>query len=133
MQEYGLKELATLLDTAESTLRRWCQMLEAAGYPFERSENSRRRVITDREKDSLAKVKQLNQSMPLEEACAVIASQNGGIPLVKGLAQAPEMVKNDRWEQMNLLIEQLPMRIYWAGADKAVQELQNQWRLLQET
>ncbi|GMK47498.1 hypothetical protein PghCCS26_46280 [Paenibacillus glycanilyticus] len=132
MREYGLKEIATLLDTAESTLRRWCQMLEAAGYPFERSENSRRRVLTDREKDSLTKLKKLSQSMPLEEACAVIVSQNGGSLPVKAVEQAPIINNEEHWEKMNQLIEQLPMRIYWSGADTAVKELQEQWRLLQE-
>ncbi|WP_134687558.1 MerR family transcriptional regulator [Brevibacillus migulae] len=72
---YWPREVADLLDISESTLRKYCLILEEKGYTFLRGENNRRAYL-DRDVIALRKFMELsqNKSVTLEEAAIAVLS-----------------------------------------------------------
>ncbi|GBG08098.1 hypothetical protein PAT3040_02665 [Paenibacillus agaridevorans] len=130
MSKLAPRELAAELEMPESTLRRWCKVLEEAGYFFEREQN--RRVFGQQDALILQAVKQ-QMAMPgvtLEEAC-LSAIQKRAAPEQRDKL-ADEKADHSDLAYFEQLLNGLKDRIYWSGSDVAVRELQtafHAWRL----
>jgi DNA-binding transcriptional MerR regulator len=122
-RKYAPKELASEIGIPESTLRRWCKVLEDVGHTFEREQQ--KRLFTQHDVD-LLRVVQEQMSTPapgltLDEACRrAIHNRDSGHVNLASLTQE-EIAAKARFEQ---LLQGLAERIYWSGAEMAVQELQ---------
>lgn len=116
MKEMSFKEAAIHLDTAESTLRRWCMLLEQAGYVFTRKGNNRR-VLSERELKDFQMLKSLSTSMTLDDACLQLVRMTrpsaGDYQAV--LAQFEQHLKTFK------------DRCYWAGIESAYGQLIQEW------
>jgi DNA-binding transcriptional regulator YhcF (GntR family) len=121
MRKFAPRELAAELEMPESTLRRWCKVLEEAGYVFEREQN--RRVFGQQDTLIFQAVKQ-QMAMPgvtLEEACWS-GIRNRVAPEQKDKLVEEKMDSSDL-KHFEQLLDGLMDRIYWSGADLAVREL----------
>lgn len=72
---YWAREVSDLLDISDSTLRKYCLILEEKGYTFLRGDNGRRAFL-DRDVIALRKFKELSQSqnVTLEDAAIAVVS-----------------------------------------------------------
>lgn len=72
---YWPREVADLLDISESTLRKYCLILEEKGYKFLRGDNNRRAYL-DRDVIALRKFMELsqNKNITLEDAAVAVVS-----------------------------------------------------------
>lgn len=119
-RKYAPKELAAEIGIPESTLRRWCKVLEDLGHKFEREQQKRLFTLHDVD---LLRVVQEQMSVPgftLDEACRIAIHRDSGSGISASISQE-EIAAKERFEQ---LLQGLVERIYWSGADVAVQELQ---------
>lgn len=119
-RKYAPKELAAEIGIPESTLRRWCKVLEDVGHKFEREQQ--KRLFTQHDVD-LLRVVQEQMSVPgftLDEACRIAIHRDSGSVTSTSMAQE-EIASKERFEH---LLQGLAERIYWSGAQVAVQELQ---------
>lgn len=97
---YWSREICDLLDIKSSTLRKWCLILEKAGYRFLRDEQGRR-AYTEHDAIALRQFKELSQNMTLEEAAIGIVSRHNrdsdssvtSVPAITN-PEAMEMVKD---------------------------------------
>jgi len=72
-KEYGTKDIANMVDIAESTVRKYAQALEKAGYRFIKNENGFR-IYTDNDVFVFNEVKNLSKknAMPVERIAKMI-------------------------------------------------------------
>ena len=72
-KEYGTKDIANMVDIAESTVRKYAQVLEKAGYRFIKNENGFR-IYTDNDVFVFNEVKNLSKknAMPVERIAKMI-------------------------------------------------------------
>lgn len=72
-KEYGTKDIANMVDIAESTVRKYAQALEKAGYKFIKNENGFR-IYTDNDVFVFNEVKNLSKknAMPVERIAKMI-------------------------------------------------------------
>lgn len=120
-RRFAPKELAAEIGIPESTLRRWCKVLEDAGHVFEREQQ--KRLFTQRDADLMQAV-QKQMTTPgatLDEACRVAIQTNATSP-AKSINRGKDADGATR--RFEELLNGLAERIYWSGADMAVQELQ---------
>lgn len=82
---YSAGDVAVLLNIKESTLRKYCNMLEEAGYKFHKNELGHRGFF-DKDVISLKKVMQLKNSpdMTLKQACNVVVTMFEQVSVSKG-------------------------------------------------
>lgn len=75
---YWSKDIANLLNISDSTLRKYCIILEKNGYVFNRGDNSRRAFL-ERDLFTLKKIKELmqNDNLTLNDAAIAV------IPMAK--------------------------------------------------
>ncbi|QKS46829.1 hypothetical protein HUB94_20310 (plasmid) [Paenibacillus cellulosilyticus] len=121
VQDISLKEAADALQMSVSTLRRWCDQLEAAGYSFEQSVGGRRRL----QAGDIGKLKELQllqdkDKVPLEEACEM---------LVIRAVPNETVIDVSAFEQALLLF---PKTLYWDGREAAYASLLKEWEQLKK-
>lgn len=134
-KELSAKEVASQLEVAESTLRRWLNILHAHGYTFSKEGN--RRKLYERDLIVLCQVKELNQSMTLEEACGQVCKKkqtkrstvNHGkevvLPEKEPSVDYAELIQ--QLKQFDQSMADLSKMIYWQGTTITVESLKSQW------
>ena len=71
-KEYGTSDIANIVDIAESTVRKYCSILEKAGYLFIRNANGYR-VFIDKDINTLNEMKNLSaKNIPLDRIADMI-------------------------------------------------------------
>lgn len=100
---YTNQEVSEMIGIADSTLRRWCGLLERSGYEFLKGENGQR-AFRDRDVFLLRKMKKLNKQdgMKLENAVNAVMTMD------QGTQQTPVVHENqtDRNEILQRLDKQ---------------------------
>lgn len=94
---YWSREIASILQIAESTLRKWCQILESHGYHFLRDDQERR-AFTDHDAVSLRYFKELtkDKGVSLEIASkAVVGRFNRSATQNISLSDTEELSRYD--------------------------------------
>ncbi|MED1205877.1 hypothetical protein [Heyndrickxia acidicola] len=76
-REYSTKDIGNILDIADSTVRKYCQLLEKSGYQFTRSENGYR-LFFERDLRALSEFKNLSKDgIQVDEIAKKIVSASG--------------------------------------------------------
>lgn len=139
-KELSAREVASQLGIAESTLRRWLNMLHTQGYVFAKDGN--RRKLYEQDLNALLSVKELNPTMSLEEACREVCKKKK----TKRTTSAPAKQSNSPDEKQSVdhtkLIQQLhqfdqsmadlSIAIYWKGTASTVDTLKSEWEQFKE-
>lgn len=95
---YSTKEIADYLSIADSTVRKWCLLLEEHGYNFRRNEFQKREYV---EHDAIAlhKFKDLTKdgAMSLEDAAIAVSNNYSRVP--NNAITMPDTKENNRYNE----------------------------------
>lgn len=94
-RSYWSREIADLLQISDSTLRKWCLLLEKEGYKFLRDDKNNR-AFTDHDVIALRKFQELTKDkhVTLENATTIVVSMYS-----ERAVTLPVMPKEDRYEE----------------------------------
>lgn len=95
---YSTKEIADYLSIADSTVRKWCLLLEEHGYNFRRNEFQKREYV-EHDVIALHKFKDLTKdgAMSLEDAAIAVSSNYSRIP--NNAISIPDTKENTRYDE----------------------------------
>lgn len=147
LQEYTLKDAAQKLEVSSVTLRRWCQLLENAGYRFSKPDGTKRR-LTEADWLILEKFKRWSSVMTQEEAAdllvlqlnrdntvASVVNDELRIQTVEQPADAPQerviaTQLTTAADQFEACFGELEQKVYWNGgqAAAALSYLTERWQ-----
>ncbi|MBW5471594.1 hypothetical protein GPJ61_27795 [Brevibacillus formosus] len=95
---YSTKEIADYLSIADSTVRKWCLLLEEHGYNFRRNEFQKREYV-EHDVIALHKFKDLTKdgAMSLEDAAIAVSSNYSRVP--NNAIAMPDTKENKRYDE----------------------------------
>lgn len=107
---YSTKEISDYLNIADSTVRKWCLLLEEHGYVFRRNE-FKKREYTERDVIALRKFKDLTTdgAMSLEDAAIAVKTNYSRVPnSAITVADTQENARhNDRYAAIETRLDEL--------------------------
>lgn len=102
---FSTKEIADNLDIADSTLRKWCLILEERGYAFRR-DGFERREFTEHDAIALRKFKELTKEGAMSLEDAAIAVKTGYSKGDRNAVSVPAIKEDGRYEERLIRMEE---------------------------